>query len=72
MARPKPLPPRPQLRAGDVVVLRQSQDAVEGEIIAVLTDGHYKVRWLTGVDYQHRVTTVTTEEIRKKTELGRS
>jgi len=72
MARPKPLPPRPQLRAGDVVVLRQSRDAVEGEIIAVLTDGRYKVRWLTGSDYQNRVTTVTTEEIRKKTELGRS
>jgi hypothetical protein len=72
MARPKPPPPRPQLRAGDVVVLRQSQDAVEGEIIAVLTDGHYEVRWLTGVDYQHRVTTVTMAEVRKKTEPGRS
>jgi hypothetical protein len=66
MARPKPPPPRLQLRAGDVVVLRQSPDDVEGEIIAVLQDARYKVRWLTGVDYQHRVTTVTTEEIRKK------
>jgi hypothetical protein len=25
-----------------------------------------KVRWLTGSDYQNRVTTVTTEEVRKK------
>jgi hypothetical protein len=66
MARPKPPPPRPQLRAGDVVVLRQSQESIEGEIIAVLADGPYKVRWLTGPDYQNRVTTVTTEEIRKK------
>ena len=66
MARPKPPPPRPQLRAGDVVVLRQSQESVEGEIIAVLQDGRYKVRWLTGSDYQNRVTTVTTEEIRKE------
>jgi hypothetical protein len=66
MARPKPPPPRPQLRAGDVVVLRQSQESIEGEIIAVLADGRYKVRWLTGPDYQNRVTTVTTEEIRKK------
>lgn len=34
----------PSLRAGDVVVLGQSQDDVEGEIIAVLIDGRYKVR----------------------------
>ena len=46
-------------------MLRQSQD-VEGEIITVLGDGRYKVRWLTGADYQNRVTTVTTEEVRKK------
>ena len=65
MAKPSP-PPRPQLRAGDVVVLRQSQEYVEGEIITVLVDGRYKVRWLTGSDYQSRVTTVTTEEVRKK------
>ncbi len=67
MAKPKPPPPpRPQLRAGDVVGLRQSQEDVEGEIIAVLMAGRYKVRWLTGADYQNRVTTVTTEEVRKK------
>ena len=68
MAKPKPPPPpRPQLRAGDVVVLRQSQEDVEGEIITVLGDGRYKVHWLTGSTYQDRVTTVTTEEIRRKT-----
>jgi hypothetical protein len=57
---------RPQLRAGDVLVLRQSKQYVEGEIITVLVDGRYKGRWLTGSDFQNRVTTVTTEEVRKK------
>ncbi len=42
------------------------EEYVEGEIITVLGDGRYKVRWLTGPDYQGRVTTVTTEEVRKK------
>ena len=68
MAKPKPPPPpRPQLRAGDVVVLLHSQEDVEGEIIAVLGDGRYKVHWLTGSNYQDRVTTATAEEIRWKT-----
>jgi hypothetical protein len=65
MAKPSP-PPRPQLPAGDVDVLSQSQEHVEGEIITVLGDSRYKVRWLAGSDYQNRVTTVTTEEVRKK------
>jgi hypothetical protein len=47
-------------------VLLQSQQTVEGEIIMVLGAGRYKVRWLTGSEYQNRVTTVTTEEVRKK------
>jgi len=59
------------LRAGDVAVLRQSQEHVEGEIITVLVDDRYKVRWLTVSDYQNRVSTVATEEIRRKTQLGR-
>ena len=67
MAKPKPPPPpRPQLRAGDVVVLLHSQEDVEGEIITVLGNGRYKVHWLTGSNYQDRVTTVTAEEIRRK------
>ena len=65
MVKPKP-PPRPQLRAGDVVVLRQSHEYVEGEIITVLGDCRYRVRWATGVDYRDRITTVTVDEIRKK------
>jgi hypothetical protein len=55
------------LRAGDVVVLLHSQEDVEGEIITVLGDGRYKVHWLTGSNYQDRVTTVIAEEIRRKT-----
>ena len=65
--RKPPPPPRHQLRAGDVVVLHQSQEYVEGEIITVLMDGRYKVHWLTGSNYRDRVTTVTAEEIRRKT-----
>lgn len=68
MAKRKPPPPtRLRLRAGDVVVLHQSQEYVEGEIITVLMDGRYKVHWLTGSNYRDRVTTVTAEEIRRKT-----
>ena len=67
MATPKPPPPlSPQPRTGDVVVLRQSQDYVEGEIITVLGGGRYRVKWETGVDHRDRITTVTADEIRKK------
>jgi len=65
MAKPKS-PPPPQPRAGDVVVLRQSQEHVEGEITTVLGGGRYRVKWETGVDYRNRITTVTANEIRKK------
>ena len=68
MAKQKPPPrPPPQPRAGDVVVLRQSQEYVEGEIIALLADGRYKVKWLTGIAFRDRITTVMADEIRKKT-----
>jgi hypothetical protein len=66
MVKSKP-PPPPQPRAGDVVVLCQSQEYVEGEIITVLGGGRYRVRWNTGADYRDRITTVTVEEIRKRT-----
>jgi hypothetical protein len=59
-------PPPLQPRAGDVVVLHQSQEHVEGEIITVLGGGRYRVKWETGVDYRDRITTVTANEIRKK------
>ena len=65
MAKPKP-PPPPLPRAGDVVVLRQSQEYVEGEIITVLGGGRYRVKWETGADYRDRITTVTKDEFRKK------
>jgi signal peptidase I len=51
MAKPKPPPPpRPEWRTGDIVVLRQGQDYVEGEIIATVVDGRYKVQG----DNRHR------------------
>lgn len=66
MAKQKP-PPPPQPRAGDIVVLRQSQEYVEGEIITVLGEGRYRVKWGTGTAYRDRITTVTADEIRKRT-----
>ena len=63
-------PPRPRLRAGDVVVRRGSGEYVEGEVIAVLAEGRYKVKWTTGLVYRDRVTTVTADEIRKKLSVG--
>jgi hypothetical protein len=61
-----PTPPRPRPRAGDVVVLRGSQEYIEGEVIAVLADTRYKVKWATGLSYRDRVTTVAADEVRKK------
>ena len=39
MTRTMSTPPRPSPRAGDVVVLRGSEEYVEGEVIAVLCYG---------------------------------
>jgi len=33
-----------------------------------LPGGQYKVKWVTGLGYRDRITTVTADEIRKKTE----
>ena len=64
--RTMPAAPLPGLRAGDVVVLRESQEHVEGEVIAVLAESRYKVKWTSGLGYRDRVTTVTAGEVRKK------
>ena len=64
--RTTPTPPSPRLRAGDVVILRESQEGVEGEVITVLSESRYKVRWISGAGYRDRVTTVTVDEVRKK------
>jgi hypothetical protein len=63
-----PLTPRPlaSIRTGDVVVLIGSSEHTEGEVIVTMSDGRYKVRWATGLDYRDRITTVTAGEIRKK------
>ena len=64
--RTMPTAPGPRLRAGDVVVLRESQEYVEGEVITVLSESRYKVKWTLGLGYRDRVTTVTADEVRKK------
>ncbi|MGH7348651.1 MAG: hypothetical protein ACREI6_01445 [Candidatus Rokuibacteriota bacterium] len=49
-----------------MVVLSGSQEYIEGEVIAVLTGARYRVKWTTGLDHRDRVTTVTADEVRKK------
>ena len=68
--RTVPTPPRPGPRAGDVVVLRENVECVEGEVIAVLAEGRYKVKWTIGLGYRDRVTFATADEIRKKPSRG--
>lgn len=58
--------PRASIRTGDVVVLLRSPEDTEGEVIVTMSDGRYKVKWATGLDYRDRITTVTAGEIRKK------
>jgi hypothetical protein len=62
-----PRTPRPlaSIRTGDVVVLLGSPEDTEGEVIVTMSNGRYKVRWVTGRD-RDRITTVTAGEIRKK------
>ena len=54
-----------------MIVLLNGREDTEGYIIATLPDGQYKVEWVTGLGYRDRITTVTADEIRKKTELKR-
>lgn len=61
------VPAGPRFRAGDVVVLRETEESVQGEVIAVLSGDRYKVKWASGLGYRDRVTTVTANEVRKKT-----
>jgi len=64
-----PLTPQPRasIRTGDVVVLLRSSEDTEGEVIVTMADGRYKVKWITGLGYRDRITTVMAGEIRKKT-----
>jgi hypothetical protein len=62
-ARP---PQHSSIRTGDVVVLLRNFEHTEGEVIIILPDGQYKVKWATGVGYRDRITTVAADEIRKK------
>jgi hypothetical protein len=61
-----PTPPRPRLRAGDVVVLLGTQEYVEGEVITVLAGSRYKVKWTMGRSYRDRVATANADAVRKK------
>jgi hypothetical protein len=61
-----PTSPRPRLRAGDVVVLRGNAEYIEGEVIVVLAEGRYRVKWTMGLGYRDRITTVTADAARKK------
>jgi hypothetical protein len=58
-------PQRSSIRTGDVVVLLGSSEPTEGEVIVTLSDGRYRVKWITGVGYRDRITTVTADENRK-------
>jgi len=53
-----------------LIVLRNGREPTEGCIIATLPGGQYqyKVKWVTGLGYRDRITTVTADEIRRKTE----
>jgi hypothetical protein len=61
-ARP---PQRSAIRMGDVVVLLGSSEPTEGEVIVTLSDGRYRVKWITGMGYRDRITIVAADEIRK-------
>jgi len=50
-----------------LVVLLNSLEHTERYVIATLATGRYRVKWMTGVAYGDRITTVTADEIRKKT-----
>jgi len=39
---------------------------VEGEVITVLSESRYKVKWTLGLGYRDRVTTVAADQVRKK------
>src|SRR3970282_2157486 len=53
-------PPHSSIRTGDLVVLRNGREHTEGYIIATLPGGQYKVKWVTGLGYRDRITTVWT------------
>lgn len=63
-----PPPPHSSIRAGELIVLRNAREHTEGYIIATLPGGQCTVKWVTGLGYRDRITTVTADEIRKKTE----
>ena len=61
-----PTPPRPRLRASDVLILLWSHEYVEGEVITVLAESRYKMKWTMDLTYRDPVTTVNADEVCKK------
>ena len=61
-------PPHSSIRTGDLIVLRNGREHTEDYIIVTLPGDQYKVKWVTGLGYRDRITTVTADEIRKKNE----
>ena len=61
-----PTSPRPRLRAADVVVQRGNAEYIEGEVIAMLAEGPYRVKWTMGLGCRDPISTVTADVVRKK------
>ncbi len=51
---------------GDRVVLKESYENVEGQIIGMLKDNMYKVAWDSGLTYKGKTMIVSGNAIRKK------
>ncbi len=65
-----PQPPSPAFQVGDAVILRATQEYVEGTIVEVFPDGRYKVIWITGAGHRHTTSVVTANEISSKPARG--
>ena len=58
--------PASTFQKGDRVVLKESDENVEGQIILVLKDHMYKVAWDSGLTYKGKTTIISGNAIRKK------
>jgi hypothetical protein len=58
--------PASTFQKGDRVVLKESYENVEGQIVLVLKDHMYKVAWDSGLTYKGKTTIISSNAIRKK------
>lgn len=49
-----------------MIILLWSHECVEGEVITVLAESRYKMKWTMDLTYRDRVTTVNADEVCKK------